>query len=213
MPLRLSKYMLAILSHHLENHRVVETSFIYPILFYTGDRAYSYSTDFFDFFGDFKELAREILSSPYPLVDLSQISDEELMKGQMYGTMAFIMKHIRDPDLLDVLNDVCPALKKIKERGEEKCYNSMISYIYHAGEAEGGQAYIDEITKQLETESEGKTMKIADYLRGEGRAEGISEGISKGVRKVAQSMLQESYPVESISKITSLSEAEIRALG
>ena len=52
--------------------------------------------DLFDLYEDQKELAKEIMTSPYSLVDLSKASPEVLEHYKLFGTMARVARHIHD---------------------------------------------------------------------------------------------------------------------
>ena len=56
--------------------------------------------DLFNLFKEQKDLAKEMMPSPYHLIDLTQVSDEVLRQYQFFGAMALLAKHIHDPDIL-----------------------------------------------------------------------------------------------------------------
>jgi len=77
MPFRILKYMMAIMEDHLHSTKDSTLPIIYPMIFYSGDRSYNYSTDLFDLFSD-RNLAREILYQPYQLINIHQIPHKQL---------------------------------------------------------------------------------------------------------------------------------------
>ena len=77
LPLRLVKYMSAIIDQHLKKSENNKLPIIYPLVLYTGQKPFPYSTDLFELYGANKDLAREIMGRPYKLVDLTQASDWE----------------------------------------------------------------------------------------------------------------------------------------
>ena len=96
LPFRIIKYMIAIMDKHLKTNATRVLPLVYPIILYNGKKPYSYSMDLFDLFhGGEKELAKESLTSPYHLIDLTQVPDEELQKFLYFGTMAMTLKHIK----------------------------------------------------------------------------------------------------------------------
>jgi len=53
MPLRLMEYVILIIRHHLKQHKNCDTfPVIYPLVFYTGNKPYSHTMDFYDCFGN-----------------------------------------------------------------------------------------------------------------------------------------------------------------
>lgn len=88
-----------------------------PLILYTGQKPYTYSTDLFDLFEKEKELARSIFLSPYPLIDLHKIPDETLREVYyLFGAAALTAKHIRDFDLVSLLKNMLDLLKRLKKR-------------------------------------------------------------------------------------------------
>ena len=79
--------------------------------------------DLFDMF-PLKEraLAKQTLTSPFHLIDLTQSSDDELRKYLWFGTMALTLKHIRDLDILPFFESILDALKKLEKQGEESYF-------------------------------------------------------------------------------------------
>lgn len=123
LPYRMIKYMIAIMDAHLEKSKSKTLPFIFPLILYTGAKPYKYSNDLFDLFKEHKELARDTLFTPYPLIDLTQVRDEELKKYAYFGTMALLAKHIHDKDILPIFKDMLYLLKELEKRGE-------LEYIY-----------------------------------------------------------------------------------
>lgn len=116
---RMKKYMMAIMEDHLKTTKSRKLPLIYPIIFYTGKYPYTYSLNFYDLFlsGE-KEFAKEIATSSYQLIDLSQIEDKKCMEDLWYGIMALSLKHIHDVDVVPFLKNNIHRLKKLEDHGE-----------------------------------------------------------------------------------------------
>ena len=112
MPFRVLKYIIAIMENHLNKTGEDELPIVYPLIFYTGDKNYNYSTNIFDLFSN-KELAQDTLYKSYQLVDLSRISDNELKQYLKYDVIARVMKHIYQKDFLPILKNILDELKYI----------------------------------------------------------------------------------------------------
>ncbi|HLC17305.1 MAG TPA: Rpn family recombination-promoting nuclease/putative transposase, partial [Thermodesulfovibrionia bacterium] len=61
-----------------------------------------------------RKLAKEILTSPYQLIDLTQITDEQLREDLWYGTMALALKHAHDIDIVPFVRGIIERLKKLQ---------------------------------------------------------------------------------------------------
>lgn len=203
MPYRLIKYMIGIIDHHLKKNGGSRLPFIFPIVLYTGEKPYRYSMDLFDLFEDHKELARDTWIRAFHLVDLTQVSDEELKKYSWFGTMALMLKHVHDPDILPLFKSQLQILRKIEKEGESEYLYTILSYVVEAAEVSSKEEFLQTI-KQLESLNEEKVMTIAEQFRQEGKAERNIE--------IALSMLQGGIPLETISKHTHLSAPELEAL-
>jgi predicted transposase/invertase (TIGR01784 family) len=232
MPFRILKYMIAIQEQHLAKHKTKTLPFVYPLLLYGGKNKYPYSTDLFSLFGPHEEVARRVWTKPYQLIDLTQIPDEKLAPYLFFGTMAQIMKHIRDLDLLPFLRKSLALLKKIEETGEESYTVRSITYFIEAGNIPDGQKFIELVSRELATLKEEDVMTLAEQWEKKGIEKGIQQGMQQGMqqgvqqgmqqgmqqgafeekRQIALGMLQEKLPLSLISKVTGLSEKDLEGL-
>jgi len=170
----------------------------------------AHSMDLFDLFHKKeKDLAKDILTSPYHLIDLAKTPDEKLRDLFWFGTMASALKHIHDPDILHFVMDIFPRLKDLEKQGEESYIYTMMTYIVDRGNVPRKQELIDKI-KQLESIDEEKLMTLADHLKPEVFKRGVEKGIEKGRIEMAKTLLLEGVDTEIISKTTGLSSEEIK---
>ena len=197
--------------------------FVYPIILYTGKRPYSHSMDLFDLFStEERELAKETLTSPYRLIDLTQVSDEELKRHFWFGTMALALKHIHDSDILPFFESMIDILKELEKQGEESYIYTMITYMAGVGET-SRQADFIQTVKKLEFVNEEKVMStILEYLKPEllkrvsaqARVEALEEGLEKGRKErnveIAKAMLLKGIDIETVAGVTELTKVEIK---
>ena len=131
--------------------------------------------DLWDMFGSEKDLAKETMMNPYPLIDLTQVSDDELKKYLWFGTIALILKHVHDSDILPLFKSQLQVFRTLEEEGEEEYLYTVISYVVEAAEVSNKEEFLEAI-KQLESVSEEKVMTIAEQFRQEGFKKGIEKG-------------------------------------
>lgn len=216
LPLRLIKYMTAIIEQHFKKTETTKLPIIVPLILYTGQKPYPYSMDLFDLYGVNKDLARKIMGRPTQLIDLSKASDEELKKYFWFGAAALIAKHIKDPDILPTLKVAIEQFRKIENLGEKQYIEEYIyvtlSYIVEAAEIKDKEAFIETIRKGLTEINEEKIMTLAEQWKQEGRQEGKQEGKQEGLREVARSMILEGIATETIVKVTGLSQEQVSEL-
>lgn len=225
LPFRMLKYITAIMDQHLNKMKANELPLVYPLILYNGQKPYPYSMDLFALFPqEERELAKETLTSPYHLVDLTQVSDEELQKFIWFGTMALALKHIQDPDILPFLQDIIVSVKELEKYGEESYIYSIVTYIAEAGNIPHQDDWAKTIQK-LEEQGQEKAMKLIrlveqvivhrnPFLAQKIIEIGIEQGIEKGRQEekieIAKAMLLKGIDPELIANITELSKEDIK---
>jgi len=229
LPLRIHKYMISIMDEHVNKKGNKKLPLIYPMILYSGENPYAHSMDLFDLFHKKeKGLAKDIMTSPYHLIDLAKTPDEELQELFWFGTMASALKHIHDPDILHFFMDIFPRLKELEKQGEESYIYTMMTYIVDRGNVPRKEELIDKI-KQLKSIDEEKIMTLADHLKPEVFKRGVAKGIEQGIEqarkeqeievakskqeeriKMAKTLLSKGINIEIISETTGLSKEELR---
>ena len=216
MAFRVLKYMVAIMEHHTKQTNSDRLPIVYPVVFYTGNKSYNYSTDLFDLFGDKKELAKDILWQPYRLIDLSKIPDEKLKGFLRYGVIARTMKHIYEKDFLPTLKDLINDLKDIETQGEMNYIYTVLSYIIEAGEL-NKQEFIQTVKTGLTQEV--NIMTLAEQFRQEGYQKGVAlaeqrelKGKQEAFKTVAIKLLKQNMTFAQVASITGLSVQEVGRL-
>ena len=208
LPLRLVKYMSAIIDQHLKKSESNKLPIIYPLVLYTGQKPFPYSTDLFELYGANQDLAREIMGRPYKIVDLTQASDEELKKYFWFGAAALIAKHIKDPDILPTLKVAIDLFRKIESLGEKQYIEEYIyvtlSYVVEAAEIKDKEAFIETIRKGLTEINEDKIMTLAEQWK--------QEGLEKGRLEIARSMILKGFDTQIIMEVTGLSQEQVSEL-
>lgn len=222
---RMLKYMVAIMDHHLKTTKDNKLPFVYPLVLYTGEKPFTYSMDLFDLFpSEEKEFAKETLTSPYHLIDLTQASDEELKKHLYFGTMALTLKHIHDLDILPFFISILEALKELENQGEESYIYTIITYMAGVGETPN-QADFLQTVKELEFVNEDEIMPaILEYLKPEllrraseqARVQALEEGREEGDQKarmeMAKALLLKGIDMNIIASATKLPKEELKKL-
>ncbi|AIL13759.1 hypothetical protein IM40_10170 (plasmid) [Candidatus Paracaedimonas acanthamoebae] len=212
LPLRLVKYMSAIVDQHLKKSGNNKLPIIYPMVLYSGQKPFPYSTDLFELYGANKDLAREIMGRPYKLVDLTQASDEELKKYFWFGAAALIAKHIKDPDIMPTFKVAIDLFRNIERLGEKQYIEDYIyvtlSYIYEAADIKDEEEFMRTIREGLPSIDEDKIMTLAQKWE----QKGLEKGRLEERNEVARSMFLKGIDPTLISEVTGLSEADISKL-
>jgi predicted transposase/invertase (TIGR01784 family) len=223
MPLRILKYMVAIMEDHIKKTETNTLPIVYPMILYSGWKNYNYSTDLFDLFGENKELAQDIFWRPYKLIDLSKISDDELTSSIWFGVAAYVMKHVFEKDLKAYFKNVVELLKPIDKENNVDYICKIISYVAEVTEIDK-EVFVETIKNGLKTLTEDKIMTLAEQFKQEGRQEGRQEGMHAGelkgkaegkaeaLKAVAISLFGQGMTIEQTGTITGLSASELEKL-
>ena len=119
MPFRFWHYQSLILSQYLKTHKKEDTKLpvIIPLLLYTGKQSpYPYSLELSDCFIN-KSLAKKMIQEPVHLIDLSQISDDEIKQHGQVALLEMVQKHIHDRDLMNFAYDFVSLLNEVQISG------------------------------------------------------------------------------------------------
>ncbi|KGT91280.1 hypothetical protein NG99_16895 [Erwinia typographi] len=213
MAFRLIRYAVAAMQRHLDaGHK--KLPLVIPVLFYTGKRSpYPYSTNWLQEFDD-PALAGKLYAGDFPLVDVTVISDEEIMNHRSMAALTLLQKHIRQRDLAELTDRLATILLAGWLSSPQVI--SLVHYILQAGESSDAQAFVRELALRV-PQHEDELMTIAQQLEQkglekgiqQGRQEGRQEGMLEGKLQVARSMLQNGIDRSSVMQMTGLSDDDL----
>ena len=208
MAFRLLRYAVAAMQRHLEaGHKTLPL--VIPILFYHGKRSpYPWSLSWLDAFSD-PVAARQLYSSPFPLVDITVIPDEEIMQHRSMAALTLVQKHIRQRDMA-LLQDKLASLFILGHMNGQQI-TVLVNYLIQAGQAQDVQKLLYGLAQRVPQHGE-KLMTMAEQLKLIGRQEGIQEGKLVTLQNVAKAMLARGLDSNIITEITGLSHDELQQL-
>ena len=207
MAFRMMRYSIAAMQNHLDAG-YKELPLVIPMLFYHGCRSpYPYSLCWLDEFAE-PAIARKIYSSAFPLVDITVVPDDEIMQHRKMALLELIQKHIRQRDLLGLVDQIVSLL--VTGNTNDRQLKALFNYVLQTGDAQRFRAFIGEITERAPQEKE-KLMTIADRLREEGRNDGLILGKREEALRIAQEMLERGLDRELVLMVTRLSPDDLIA--
>jgi len=208
LPYRMLQYTLSIIDHHLKKHpKEKKLPLVVPLILYTGDKPYTYSTDLFDLFGKEKDLAKSTFLSPYQLIDLNKISDETLREAYYwFGAAALTAKHIRDFDLVSLVKSMIDLFLRLKDEGLDNYVHVTLSYIFDAGEVKDEEAFRDILQSGLSSDDKEKIMTLAEIFLQKGKVEGKLEAL----HETALNLFKLGMNKEQVAQATTLSLQEVQ---
>ncbi len=190
---------------------------IYPMIFYNGRVSpYPFPVDFFQLFSQ-PELAKTVLTSPFHLVDLTVIPDEELLKHGYVAALEMFQKHAFQRDLI-------PVIQKLMEHGLLEVFEGLKEGQHILKLLEYGMKYEDtnepedllEAFKLAAPGEEEKIMSAADQLIQRGVQQGMQQGMQQGIeqekRTIATNMLKEGFEETVVTKTTGISSEVLAQL-
>lgn len=208
MPFRMIRYAIAAMHRHLEAG-FEQIPLVVPILFYQGKTSpYPYSMCWTDMFAS-PELARRLYSEPFPLVDVTTIPDDEIMQHRRVAILELLQKHIRQRDLMKMLEDLVTLLSA--EYTTESQLITLVNYMLLRGHTDQPKIFYRELGRRLPKE---KTMgTVAEWLEEQGMLKGIQQGMQQGesnaTHRVAARMLKNGMSPELVAEMTDLTREEI----
>ena len=141
----------------------------------------------------------------------------EIVQHRRVALLELLQKHIRQRDLLGIVEHLTAIL--LSGYANDRQLKTLFNYLIHSGKALRLGKFIREVAQRVPQHKE-KLMTIAERLREvgrrqgkrEGRLEGVEEGPRAEALRIAQKMLAEGMALETVLRITGLSEADIRAV-
>ena len=211
MAFRLIRYAVAAMQRHLDaGHK--KLPLVIPVLFYAGKRSpYPYSTRWLDEF-DEPQLARQLYTEAFPLVDITIVPDDEIMQHRRIALLELIQKHIRDRDLIGMVDRITTLL--VRGFTNDSQLQTLFNYLLQCGDTSRFTRFIEEIAERSPLQKE-RLMTIAERLRQEGHQIGWQEGKLEGLHeqaiKIALRMLEQGFDRDQVLAATQLSEADLAA--
>ncbi|WP_353169387.1 Rpn family recombination-promoting nuclease/putative transposase [Providencia sp.] len=221
MAWRLIHYAFLAMNQHMQQGNTV-LPLVVPVLFYHGNRSpYPHSLLWTDCF-PFAEIANQLYTQPFPLVDITVIDDNELVNHRKVAVMELAMKH---KYLRDEFQQVLPLLAQALNRH----YNSdndvvtILNYLFIALDSTNFEEIVQILEEQTEQHKE-TIMNIAQRLQNKGRQEGIQQGREEGIQQgreegiaeakitMAIQLLKNGVSPEIIMKSTGLSHDVLASL-
>lgn len=208
MPLRILMYKTAIMQQHWERYETVPL--VYTIVYYNGQARWNYARDITALIQAPPDLVDRYALQPFQLIELNQISDQELRRSLWAGVMSLAMKHIFDRDVLPALQSFMDFLRRIERQHAGDIYiQSILCYMYKRGEIWDEKRFHDLLSMELFKESGEKTMTFGEFHTQQGLQQGIQQGEQNKSREIAQNLLREGLNPDLVAKATGVNMCDI----
>ncbi|MBC3210529.1 Rpn family recombination-promoting nuclease/putative transposase [Serratia fonticola] len=207
MAFRLVRYAIAAMQRHLQAGHD-QLPLVIPILFYHGlTTPYPYSLSWLEGFTE-PDSARQLYTGHFPLVDVTVIPDDEIMKHRRMAILELLQKHVRQRDLAELLEQLVTLLLAGYTTKEQLI--SLVNYMLQVGKATEPEKLLRELARRAPRHEE-ELMTIAEYLEQKGFEKGL-EKERETVLKIASSMLAEGFDRAMVMKLTGLSADDLAVI-
>ncbi|WP_439148253.1 Rpn family recombination-promoting nuclease/putative transposase [Vibrio sp.] len=220
MAFRLMRYAIAAMQQHIDaGHEYLPL--VIPLQFYHGKISpYPYAMNWLKGFANPNQ-AKALYTQDFPLVDVTVISDDEIMQHRRIALLELVQKHARHRDIMDFIQPLVTLL--LTDYTTEKQVQSLMSYLLQVGETDNIEALITSLASSV-PKHEDTLMTIAEQLRQQGEQRGRQEGIQLGeargrqegrqetLNEMARKMMLNGMDQQAIMDVTGLSKDELAQL-
>lgn len=157
------------------------------------------------------------ISAAFPLVDITVVPDDDIMQHRRVALLELIQKHIRQRDLLGLVERLAELL--VKGCANDSQLKALFNYMLQCGDAPHFGEFLHEVERRVPQHKE-VLMTIAERLRQEGRQEGKLEGKLEGKQegrqeealRIARSLLEQGFERELVQVVCELSDDDLKML-
>jgi len=202
MTFRLVRYALAAMQRHLDNNNKAPPLGI-PVLFYHGKISpYRYSMNWLGAFND-GEWARQHYCCGFPQVDVTSISDDEIMRHRRIAALELVQKHIRQRDMAE-LEPLLVMLLQLDYTTSEQL-EALFNHMLQVGDTANPDAFISSLALRL-PQHEDILMTIAQKLEEKARkAERLETKL-----EIARNMLKNGMDRIMVMTMTGLTKDDLK---
>lgn len=213
MALRLERYKAEIMLQHVHEFGCDKAPIVYPIVIYNGEHKYQQPTDYYDLFDD-PEFAKSIMQKPFHLIDLSQLSDKELLRQGYHGVIQTILKHRRISSFKKFFRKILPYLLQLDLIAAGETTASVINYLIYVHDVNDFDTIKQLVKQQFQPETAEAYMTGAERLIQRGEERGIKIGIEQGIEQGRIQLINEliagGLDVNTVIKYTNLSLDQLK---
>ena len=210
MPIRYLRYDANILEAYVKKGHT-KWPLIINLLLYNGNISpYPYSSEPLGYYRHTIE-GKEQLYLFFYLLDLTQISDKELLTHGLCAPMEILLKHCFDGNFEEHTSAYREVFQDCIEEVGDDYIVSMLEYAYSLADFKIGEKMIKFVEEVFQNKQE-VIMTYGQLLKREAKKEGRQEGRQESRLSIAKNMLQKGCEISFIQEITGLSREAIEKL-
>ncbi len=216
LPLRILGYQWQLLEESHKKQPEQPLPIIYSLIIYTGEKPYTYSTDFFDLFGKGKTLAKIYWLEAIPLIDVCRQSDDVIEQRRWFGLVELVFKYRHQQAFSAFLDRFMRWLQEWEQQGGRDLSKAVLYYVMSEFEQGDVNALLSKAERYFSDELKEETMTIAQQLEQRGIHKGLQlgreEGREESLRIIANKLLAKGASLEEINELTGLTIETIQQL-
>jgi predicted transposase YdaD len=215
MRFRLLKYCCRIWDVHLsERPTPIELRPIIPLVFYQGERTWSYSTEFADLFAESVRDWPGVPRFSHGLIDQSGMRPEEVQGELKARLMQVLLMAAYHPTVawMEQVAALLVSLSPLELSGGVNYMRVFVRYILSTQEPEMAAAFREVLRQQAPEVGEDLMTTYAQELLAEGEERGEQKGTMKTQVEVIEGLLREGVAWSVIKRATGINETQFQAL-
>ncbi|HEV2614590.1 MAG TPA: Rpn family recombination-promoting nuclease/putative transposase [Gammaproteobacteria bacterium] len=208
MSFRIMQYVMRIIEHHQKQFKTHQYPLVYPLIYYVGKRPYTCSTDFYDGFGQHKSLAKELLTNPFPVAQITGVDEQKLQEHPLAGALAKIYQLAYARDVMVDLLKLESFFRYMDSQGHADLLISVVQFLLNNLGKGDAEKIITIVSHMVSKEAGGNMLTLADKMK----QKAMNQGLVQGIQIVAKKLLAEGMSETWVIKVTGLSSDEINHL-
>lgn len=225
MAFRTLNYVMRILDRHVRESKNAGKSplplpYVFPIVYYNGEKAYKGEPYLFNLFGEHKERVMQLFNGPLNLVDISVEASKDLRGQKRASLLSWCMRHsmLREfSSHLAELGQYIDDLRMISAWTEADGDRAqvMLEYMLRSlSTSTDRDALIEAVYNTLPSELGDTMATFAERVFEEGKVEGKMEGKLEGFEETLEAinLIENGWSNQAISEQTGLSLTAIEKL-
>ena len=221
MAFRTLNYVMRILDRHIKDSinagiNPLPLPYIFPIVYYNGEKAYKGERYLFNLFGEYQEHVQQIFNGPLNLVDISLEANQDIRGQKWASLLSWCMRHSMQREFLPYLDDFGQFVTDVLlaygwTDADRDRIKVMLNYIMRSlSTATDSEILIEAMLNTLPPQLEDTAMTLAEQLFQKGEIKGKLEGIQKTLKAV--SLINKEVDIHTIMDKTGLSLETIETL-
>ena len=210
MPFRFLQYAADNILAYFRKHK--KTPMIIQFLLYHGAQSpYPYQTSLEDYYSFYPEWSKKELTLRFHLIDLTQLSDKEILKHGHCALLELLLKHGRNGKFELDAAAYRSVFRKCVSAVGAWYISAILTYVASLEEAVGEKIY--KFLEEVFTDKQTTIMTYGEKLELKGAERGRQEGRQEEKLGIARNMLHQlQLGLEVVQQATGLSRQELARL-